>query len=236
MPELYPEHAVFLAPLADYSDYPFRRACRRFGCRYAFTPLIDAGCLTYSPDSATPILHRGPDEATTYYSSYMESALNYLKQKNQPIVVGGTQYEQNLYLKEPYLSLPSSMSPRVLDYASQLLINKLTPFPPDVSKWYAVGTDWVNGSAGMDMLQSIYPNPPKVIFLSNNESQRLAWSDAETDQRYRYLYVPGQPDNFKRQKFAEGWTSCYNQMFNGMRSGLNPSWNANSIFVGYNCL
>ena len=63
MPELYPEHAVFLAPLADYSDYPFRRACRRFGCRYAFTPLIDAGCLTYSPDSATPILHRGPDEA-----------------------------------------------------------------------------------------------------------------------------------------------------------------------------
>ena len=181
------------------------------------------------------IQHRGPDEATTYYSSYMESALNYLKQKNQPIVVGGTQYEQNLYLKEPYLSLPSSMSPRVLDYASQLLINKLTPFPPDVSKWYAVGTDWVNGSAGMDMLQSIYPNPPKVIFLSNNESQRLAWSDAETDQRYRYLYVPGQPDNFKRQKFAEGWTSCYNQMFNGMRSGLNPSWNANSIFVGYNC-
>ena len=62
MAELYPENAVFLAPLADYTDYPFRRACRRFGCRYAFTPLIDVGCLTYSPDSAIPILHRGPDE------------------------------------------------------------------------------------------------------------------------------------------------------------------------------
>jgi tRNA-dihydrouridine synthase B len=59
---LYPENAVLLAPLADYTDYPFRRACRRFGCRHAFTPLIDAGCLTYSPQSAVPILHRGPDE------------------------------------------------------------------------------------------------------------------------------------------------------------------------------
>ncbi len=59
---LYPENAVVLAPLADYTDYPFRRACRRFGCRHAFTPLIDAGCLTYSPESAAPILHRGPDE------------------------------------------------------------------------------------------------------------------------------------------------------------------------------
>ena len=63
MPEIYPENTVCLAPLADYTDYPFRRACRRFGCRYAFTPLIDVGCLTYSPESATPILHRGADEA-----------------------------------------------------------------------------------------------------------------------------------------------------------------------------
>ncbi len=62
MSDLYPENAVLLAPLADYTDYPFRRACRRFGCRHAFTPLIDAGCLTYSPESAVPILHRGPDE------------------------------------------------------------------------------------------------------------------------------------------------------------------------------
>lgn len=180
------------------------------------------------------IAHRGPDEAVTYYSDYMENALDYLEQKNQPIVVGGTQYEQNLYLKEPYISLPYSTSPRVYTTAQELL-NKLTPFPPVLSKWYDVGTNWIDGSAGMDMLQSIYPNPPKVIFLGNNESQRLKWSEAETSQRYIDLYGTGQTDNFKRQKFSEGWAECYAEMFNGMRAGLNTNWNNNSIFVGYLC-
>lgn len=179
------------------------------------------------------IEHRGPGDATTFYSAYMQDALNYLEQKNQPIAIGGTQYEQNLYLKEPYLSLPSSTSPRVLDYTTQQLLNKLTAFPPALSKWYDVGNDWIDGSDGMDMLQSIYPNPPKVIFLSNNESQKHSWTAAETDQRYRNLYGTGQSDNFKRQKFAEGWTNCYSEMFEGMRTGFNANWLNNSIFAGY---
>lgn len=59
---LYPEDALLLAPLADYTDWPYRRACRRFGCRYAFTPLVDAGCLTYHPERGGRSLHRGADE------------------------------------------------------------------------------------------------------------------------------------------------------------------------------
>jgi len=180
------------------------------------------------------IQHRGPDEATTYYSDYIEDALDYLELKNQPIVVEGTQYEQNLYLKEPYISLPSSTSPRVYTTGQELL-NKLTPFPPLLSKWYDVGENWTADSDGMDMLQNIYPNPPKVIFLGNNEAQRLRWTDAETSQRYIDLYSTGQTDNFKRQKFSEGWADCYADMFDGMLSGLTSNWENNSIFVGYGC-
>jgi tRNA-dihydrouridine synthase B len=52
----------FLAPLAGYSDLPFRRCCRRFGLHYAYTPLLDAGALLYHPDDNREILLRGDDE------------------------------------------------------------------------------------------------------------------------------------------------------------------------------
>lgn len=178
------------------------------------------------------IQHASPGEVSQYYDDYLGDSLDYLEQKNQPIVVVGTQYEWNMYLKEPYISLPYSTSPRVYT-TTQTLLDQLTPFPPVLSKWYDVGDDWIDGSEGMDMLQSIYPNPPKVIFLSNNESSKLRYINAETSQRYLDLYGTGQNDNFKRQKFSEGWTSCYNKMFDGMRAGLNTNWYNNSIFTCY---
>ena len=51
-----------LAPLAGYSDVPFRQACRRYGCRQAFTPLIDACAIVYGNRHNREILARGPDE------------------------------------------------------------------------------------------------------------------------------------------------------------------------------
>jgi tRNA-dihydrouridine synthase B len=48
--------------LAGYTDLPFRRPCRRHGCRYAFTPLIDAGALVYGNRHNARILLRGEDE------------------------------------------------------------------------------------------------------------------------------------------------------------------------------
>lgn len=177
------------------------------------------------------IRHRGPGE-TNYYTDYLDDALDYLKQKNQPIVIGGTQYEQNLYLKDPYKSLPAASSARVYT-TNQELLTKLTPFPPDLSKWYDVGVDWIVNSVGMTTLQTLYPTPPKVIFLSNNESLKLFWTEAETSQRYIDLYGIGQTDNFKRQKFSEGWQNCYAQMFAGMSNSLATAWKNNSIFAGY---
>ena len=181
------------------------------------------------------IAHLSPDSSTTYYSYYMENALDYLEQKNQPVIAIGTQYEQNLYLKVPYNALPPSTSPRVYN-TSQELLNKVTPFPPVISKWFDVGVDWTTYNPATNMLENIYPNPPKVIFLSNNESVKLKWPDAETSQRYIDLYGTGQTDEFKRQKISEGWIDCFSEMFDGMRSGLSTrSWCDNSIFVGYGC-
>lgn len=53
---------VSLAPLAEYSDVPFRLACRRYGLREAYTPMIDAGALAHQSPGNDVILARGKEE------------------------------------------------------------------------------------------------------------------------------------------------------------------------------
>lgn len=59
---VYPDHSLILAPLSGYTDLAFRRACRRHGCRYAFTPLIEAGAMVHARTRTEPLLVRGADE------------------------------------------------------------------------------------------------------------------------------------------------------------------------------
>ncbi len=60
--ELYPENALILAPLSGFTDLPYRRAARRCACRFAFTEMVDAASIAYSPARAENLLLRGADE------------------------------------------------------------------------------------------------------------------------------------------------------------------------------
>jgi nifR3 family TIM-barrel protein len=60
--EIYPADSVVMAPLSGYTDLPFRRACWRHGCRYAFTPLVEAGSVVYRNPRSKVFLLRGEDE------------------------------------------------------------------------------------------------------------------------------------------------------------------------------
>jgi nifR3 family TIM-barrel protein len=51
-----------LAPMAGYTDLPFRRMCRKFGLYYGTTALIDAGALVHNNPDSREILHRGEEE------------------------------------------------------------------------------------------------------------------------------------------------------------------------------
>jgi tRNA-dihydrouridine synthase B len=62
LPQAAPYTRVYLAPLAGYTDLPFRRACRRQGCHYAFTALVDAGAMAYGNPHNETILQRGAEE------------------------------------------------------------------------------------------------------------------------------------------------------------------------------
>ncbi len=58
----YPPECVLLAPLAGYSDLPFRLAARKCGCRFAFTPLIDGHALVLQTKRNLRLLARGNSE------------------------------------------------------------------------------------------------------------------------------------------------------------------------------
>ncbi len=62
--DIYPEGAVILAPLSGYTDLAYRMSCRRHGCRFAFTPLIDAGSLLFGKGKGETglSLRRGREE------------------------------------------------------------------------------------------------------------------------------------------------------------------------------
>jgi len=51
-----------MAPMAGYTDLPFRRVCRKFGLHYAYTALIDAGALSHGNQENSLILARGEEE------------------------------------------------------------------------------------------------------------------------------------------------------------------------------
>ncbi len=54
---------VALAPLAGYTEYPFRAAVATFGCPYAVTPLISAEGLVRRNRNTLRLLARGDDDA-----------------------------------------------------------------------------------------------------------------------------------------------------------------------------
>ena len=59
---IYPEKATILAPLAGYTDIPYRNSAYRHGCKFAFTEMIDAASLVYQRAKSIRFLDRDENE------------------------------------------------------------------------------------------------------------------------------------------------------------------------------
>lgn len=63
-----------LAPLAGYTEYPFRATVASFGCPYAVTPLISAEGLARRNDDTLRLLATGPGDAPVVAAQIFGSA------------------------------------------------------------------------------------------------------------------------------------------------------------------
>jgi hypothetical protein len=170
------------------------------------------------------------DKNAERFSDYYAGLIGFCRQFSLPISFRGTQWEAML-VKKNYRQLPPEKCPAVVRPDGGI-IPKLSPFGP-VEPWREPADEYVN-TAGMKKLQQMYPNPPLVLFVSNNEAPDLRWHQVENSRRYLKKYGKGRPDSFKRRVVANGWMERYPVMFEAMREALaSDVWKKNVKFVGY---
>jgi hypothetical protein len=147
-----------------------------------------------------------------------------------PITLVGPQWEECLS-RDPYLGLPPDQNPNVVTKEGKVL-PELSPFGP-VQSWRELGRTWTDDPQ-MRLLQQWYPDPPLVIFLSNNEAPKLRWAEVEKDRRYLETYGEGRDDHFRAKAVGDGWIARYRAFQAAMREGLTSRhWRQKAIFVGY---
>lgn len=151
-----------------------------------------------------------------------------------PIAFVGTQWEKLLTDEKEFFELPPKQNPNVLD-KNGTPIRQLSPLGP-TRHWHEIGRRW-GASPQLVEFQLLYPNPPRVLFVSNNEARKQRWRDLGNSKQFIDRYPGKRDDAFKRKVLSDGWVERYKALLSGFRDGLqssHSSWNAAALFVGYN--
>jgi hypothetical protein len=200
---------------------------------------------TFVPDHQIGLIQKGHhvlpwmswpqgDPESERFQAYYGRLLRYFAELDLPVSMRGTQWNAMLVGKE-YRDGPLE------DWAGVIApdgsrVRKVSAFGP-IGPWRDPAKVYVDNAA-MRAAQKLYPDPPRVFWVSNNEPPDLRWAKhgpLETvSKRYLEKYGEGRSDEFKRQVVGEGWVERYRVMFDAMRSAIdNDTWKANVRFVGY---
>jgi hypothetical protein len=181
-----------------------------------------------------------PGQAADKALGANEEGLKQLREWRLPFaLVTGGQWEATLYDNaNRWRGLPPGESPLVVlpEPVGEKKTGKLlSPFGA-VPPWVEVGRYWMD-SPGMHRIEEVYPDPPLVLIISNNEAGTLRWYNAEQDKRYLDKYGQGKDGEFRRRVFGDGWLERYRAMLKGMREALaNDAWRNNAVFAAYNAM
>ncbi len=114
-----------------------------------------------------------------------------------------------------------------------------TPRPPPLSptspleQWYAAGRRW-GSSPQLRRLEQVYPEPPVVVFVSNNEQPKVDWTTVRDARLPLPGLKPGATDDDVRRAVADAWVVRYRELLRGFRDGLpSDHWRQHSRFIGY---
>lgn len=173
-----------------------------------------------------------PTDSDDFWLKYYKGPIQRAHELKLPLTFIASQWERGLSGKSgPYFGLPPEQNSNVVTTDGKVL-PKVSPFGP-VEPWRRIGAAHTD-NPWMKQIQQWYPDPPLVIFLSNNEHGKLKWTEVEKSRRYMGKYGKGRDDDFKRKVIADGWIERYRALQDGMRQGLaNDTWKKNAIFVGY---
>ncbi len=160
-------------------------------------------------------------------------ALAALRKWKLPIVLlTGGQWEADFYLREEYRNGPPDETGATLGRDGKIL-KSVSPFSP-VQPWRKLGAKWTDNPA-CRKFQELYPDPPLVFFLTNNEAKDLGAGEVEKSKRYMDKYGPGRDIDFKRKVVHAGWGERYGALVEGMKAALAAEgWRENCRIIAYN--
>lgn len=148
------------------------------------------------------------------HRAYYEAPMARMKALRLPITLVTTQWESLLYRMDKYRELPREKTPLLV--TPEKIVKKVSPAGP-VEPWRQCGRDWTD-TAALRQLQAWYPEPPMILFLSNNEAAKAKPKDED-------VRGPG-PEGRFRQHYAA--------LIAGMREGLaSDAWRKRAVFIGY---
>lgn len=149
---------------------------------------------------------------------YFRSAIGYLAQHHLPMSFVTTAWESQLP--------PISAAYAGKDAHGNAL--PLSPFGP-VAPWYEVGREWARHPS-LRELQRLYPDPPLVLFISDNEAAKVTPDELGAP----YGVNASAQAIARRRAIGDAWIVRYKAMIRGFRDGLDaPGWRAHALFIGY---
>lgn len=199
-----------------------------------------------------------------YLNDYYEKPIKKASRYGIPIVIRTSQPE-GMLSGEPWISFPPEENPNVVESGGTVQA-RLSPCGP-VEPWRTAGEGWVNPILLLDegypesrdwwanpilaQLQNWYPDPPFVIWHSNNEASSVDYREIHEDYRFQEAYS-GDPDydawEFRSEivggntdltnpgaggyETGHGYIPRYNAMFDGMIDQLDE-WSDKVRFVCY---
>jgi hypothetical protein len=166
--------------------------------------------------------------------NYYETSVKKAAELGLPLVFILPSPESALTQDDVYFNMDKTQNPNVITVNGTVL-PELSPFGPD-SLWKEVGGQWSTTTL-MTQLQEWYPNPPLVVFVDEDASKKLSWSNLATSSRYIEHYPTNTSNEFKRTLVNAKWLEKYRQLHEGFKQGFTKkAWKQNVKFLTRNQL
>lgn len=183
-----------------------------------------------------------PERVEEKFEQYYRPALEYAAKHHLPIAMRGWNWaDQVAGIQDRREEFANEEIPPAED-VNMLLEGRagrlVDPFGP-IDQWREYGRIWF-GTQLMRLIQEVYPDPPMVVYLNNNEGPQVRNAGQVPDDYPRFVEIHGTGPHSKHEKevaIRESYQKRYAAMFEAARESLvEPAWKKNVRFVAYNNL
>jgi len=163
--------------------------------------------------------------------TYLAKLLEFCALRRLPLCFKTTQWER-VFGEPEFLNLSPEWNPNLIKPGGKIA-NMADPFGP-IEAWRGVGQMW-GAHRVLAKAAELYPNPPAVWFVTNNEHPQPRWNEVwNLSQRYRDRYSNKKPsEKQRRADLADAWAERYGVLVDGFRQSLPDSWRDQAKFILY---